>query len=1326
MHRARKTIGAKIQFEGFELRVAQASRLCPWPRKHSRDGCATSYSKLPFFVWCCFVLAAIAITGAARGAADEAGPLRAGAAIVDATPTAFPVIVNGMFETRSATAAHDPINVRCVVVEQGATRIAIAVVDSCMVPRDLIDQAKSAAEKSTGIPADHMLVSATHTHEAPAAMGGLGTDADPEYVKFLPPRIALAIEQAAKNLQPARAGWSSIDAPQYTFNRRWIYRPDRLRRDPFGELTVRAMMNPGFLSSDTISVSGPVDSQLSLLSFQSLDGKPIAMLANYSMHYFGAPMLSADYFGIFCDHFAKAIGADKSSPAFVAIMSQGTSGDLTSNDYSQPKRKTITIEQYSDALVALAKQAYDGISYHEKLPLAMKETKIMLHRRVADAERLEKSRAIVAKMKGPSPKGLPEVYAREQLLLAAKPTAELKLQAIRIGDLGITAIPNEVFSLTGLKLKSRSPLPATFNIELANGAEGYIPPPEQHKLGGYTTWAARSAGLEVEAEPKIVEAVLTLLEEVSGQPRRKGIDVRGAYAQAVAASKPAAFWPLSEMDGTIAADIGSNNHPGSYEDGIALALDGPQFPASHGEAARAVHFAGGRMKAAVPNLGTTWSAELWFWNGLANNARPITGYLLSRGRDGAEEAAGEHLGIGGTSEAEGKLIFFNGRTLHQTYMGNTEIPLRSWNDAVLVRDGRGFAVYLNGNKTPEIEGQADIGVPIGVDEIFLGGRNDHLFNLEGRICQASVYSRALGADEIVAHYKASGMAPKPNTANASIVPTKPLSPEESLKVIHVPDGFAVDLVAAEPLIMDPVAVAWGADRKLWVVEMADYPSGIDGKMKAGGRVRFLESTKGDGHYDKSTLFMDGINFPTGILPWRKGVIVTAAPEIFYAEDTTGSGKADKKEVLYSGFREGNAQLRVNGLRWGVDGWIYCANGWSGGVVKSIKTGETVNINGRDFRIRPDEGLIELQSGMTENGRDCDDWGDWFGCDNSNPLFHFPLEDRYFRRNKLATPPPAKIQLEVPVNPKLYPRSTPQKRYHTFEHSDHFTSACSATIYRDWKLFGSSKDGSMHAFTCEPVHNLVHHEIVRESGVSFTAVRPEEEKESEFFASEDQWCRPVMVRTGPDGALWVVDMYRYIIEHPDWLPPVGKAELAKYWRLGEDKGRIYRVYRNDQERPWAWRRHLEKEPTTNLVVSLGSHNGWERDTAQELLLWRHDMNAVPELEDYAVNCGWIRMRLTALCTLDLLGALKAETIELALKDKNPAVRRQAVRLAEARAKNAPQLIDAAIKLVDDPDAKVRLQLACTLGEWDGANVGAALAKIAVKDADDVTIAGAVMS
>ncbi|MEX0586904.1 MAG: PVC-type heme-binding CxxCH protein, partial [Pirellulales bacterium] len=207
------------------------------------------------------------------------------------------------------------------------------------------------------------------------------------------------------------------------------------------------------------------------------------------------------------------------------------------------------------------------------------------------------------------------------------------------------------------------------------------------------------------------------------------------------------------------------------------------------------------------------------------------------------------------------------------------------------------------------------------------------------------------------------------------------TPDASLKSMRVRPGFTVELVAAEPLVMDPIAMDWGPDGKLWVVEMADYPLGIDGKGKPGGRVRFLEDTNGDGQYDKSRLFLDGLKYPTSVMAWRKGVLVTAAPELFYAEDTDGDGRADVRRTLFSGFTEGNPQHLFNGLVWGLDNWVYLANGDSGGRIQAANKSAAVELRGRDLRVKPDEGLLELQTGQTQFGRTRDDWGNWFGCSN---------------------------------------------------------------------------------------------------------------------------------------------------------------------------------------------------------------------------------------------------------------------------------------------------------------------------------------------------------
>ncbi len=1273
--------------------------------------------------------------------AAEHGVFRAGAQLVDIAPTNYPVLVNAMFTERTATNAVDPLHVRALALDDGSTRIVFAIVDICMIARDLIDRAKEQASRATGIPTDRMLVSATHTHSAPSAMGCLGSRMDTNYARYLEPRIADAIVGAVKKLQPARIGWGVIEDWEHTFNRRWVRRPDRMLTDPFGDRNIRANMHPGHNSPDAIGPSGPVDPDLSVVALQSLDGRPLALLANYSQHYYDSPLLSSDYFGRFCDHIGSMLtaGAEPEKARFVAMISQGTSGDLARMDYGGEARN-IGYDAYARELAEKAAGVVRSMKFHDWVPLKMAERTLALNYRTPNEARLAWARQMAATLQGRLPRTQPEIYALESIYLHERPRTELKLQAIGIGELGIAAIPNEVYAITGLKLKAQSPFATTFNIELANGAEGYIPPPEQHRLGGYTTWPARTAGLELEAEPRIVETLLSLLEDVSGKPRRAMTDTHGPFPKAVLESKPIAYWRLNESVIPTAHDATGQGRSATFEDGVALYLPGasqtigfqpprPETPNafSGDQINRAPHFAGGRIRAAVP-LKDIYSVELWFWNGLQNDARAVTGYFFSRGTDRDAAAAGDHLGLGGTHQPEqtGRLIFFNGNERNTVLVGRTPIERRQWHHVVLVREGRKVTVYLDGNSSPEIVGDADVTVAPEVQSVFLGGRCDNFANLEGKLDEVSVYSRALTANEVAAHYRVSGFPPrvaKPATA-AAVVP--PLSPAESLAKIHVPDGFKVELVAAEPLLESPVAIDWDERGRLWVVEMVDYPLGLDGKGKPGGRVRVLEDADGDGRYDKTTLFADGLKFPTGLLTWREGVLVTAAPEILFLKDSDGDGKADVKQVLFSGFLEGNQQLRVNSLRWGIDNWVYCASGAHHGgygaatKIKSHLNGREYEIGSRDFRFRPDTGELEAQSGPSQFGRNPDDWGNWFGVQNSWPLWHYVLQDHYIRRNPHVPAPDPVQQVVGPKNPRVYPASQREKRFHSFNEAGHFTSACAAMIYRDELLFGP--DGNRHAFTCEPFHNLVQHNVVVDDGVSFTSRRAGNEIAYDFFASEDRWCRPVMTRAGPDGALWVVDMYRYMIEHPEWLPPEGRAELLPNYRLGEERGRIYRVSSSSREPRQSLK--LAGLSVAELVAALDSANGWQRDKVQMLLLWRNDTAAVPLLELLARDSQNPVARLHALCTLDGLGRLKLELVERALSDSHPGVRINALRLAERHSSSG--VIAAAAKLVTDSDRKVLLQLACTLGEWRDPRAGEALGRLAVAQHADKFIAAAVLS
>lgn len=452
-------------------------------------------------------------------------PLRAGAAAVDVSPRLLPALCNGGFTEKAFDRVLDPLYARALVLDDGRERLALVVVDSCMIPLEVCDEAKRLAVARSGLRPDRILISATHTHTAPSVMDYcLGTRADPAYTAQLPPQMAEAIALAESRLVPAELGHVQVDAPAHTHCRRWIVAPGQVQLDPFGEPTVRAMMHPGYQNPAYSGPSGPVDSQLSLLSVRSLDGRPLAVLANYSMHYFGGlpPGFSADYFGRFSRAVAGRLAPDAGAggaPEPVVIMSQGTSGDLHWMDYSQPRRG-LSIDEYAAQLDEITCGALPSVSYRRDVTLAMAELRLTLDRRTPDEARLAWAAPLNAARGDRRPATRPEVYAEQAVYLREHPREQVVLQAVRVGDLGIAAIPNEVFAITGLKLKAQSPLAATFTIELANGASGYIPPPEQHALGGYTTWPARTAGLEVQAEPKIVEAVLGLLETVSGQPRR--------------------------------------------------------------------------------------------------------------------------------------------------------------------------------------------------------------------------------------------------------------------------------------------------------------------------------------------------------------------------------------------------------------------------------------------------------------------------------------------------------------------------------------------------------------------------------------------------------------------------------------------------------------------------------------------------------------------------------------------------------------------------------------------------------------------------------------
>lgn len=544
----------------------------------------------------------------------------------------------------------------------------------------------------------------------------------------------------------------------------------------------------------------------------------------------------------------------------------------------------------------------------------------------------------------------------------------------------------------------------------------------------------------------------------------------------------------------------------------------------------------------------------------------------------------------------------------------------------------------------------------------------------------------------------------------------PKTPEQSRQSIRTKPGLEVELVASEPLVCSPVAIDWSADGKLWVCEMFDYPSGADGDFRPGGRIKFLEDADRDGQYEKATVFLDNIPFPTGVTAWGQGVFVCAAPDILFAQDTDADGKADKVEKLFAGFYTDNFQARVNSLSLGLDNWIYGANGLLGGVIAD-REGRKLDIRNRDFRFRPVAGPMQTVAGLTQQGRVRDDWGRWFGCDNSTSLLYYPHEERYLRRNPHAPSPATVVRPAGDYDVgRVYPASRLLDRFNDPDNANRFTSACGLGIYRD-TLLGADFYGN--AFVCEPVHNLVHRMIVTGDGAGLSRRRDEDEREAEFFASTDNWSRPVQVRTGPDGALYVVDMYRFLIEHPRWIAANRLAQLDV--RAGADKGRIYRV--RPSALPLRRVRDLTALGAAELAVALDTPNGTERDRVHTELLVRRDSAAVPVLEKLALSSASSQVRLQALCALDALDALSPAVLGKSLQDKDERVRANAVRLCE---KDPGPVATALLRMANDPSPAVRRQLAYTLGEWSDVRAGLALAELARSGLNDAEMRAAVLS
>ena len=539
----------------------------------------------------------------------------------------------------------------------------------------------------------------------------------------------------------------------------------------------------------------------------------------------------------------------------------------------------------------------------------------------------------------------------------------------------------------------------------------------------------------------------------------------------------------------------------------------------------------------------------------------------------------------------------------------------------------------------------------------------------------------------------------------------PLSPEESLKHFQLAPGLRIEIVAAEPEVVDPVSIAFDETGGLYVIEMRDYPNGPEPGQPPLSQIKWLEDRDGDGRYETAHLFADKLLFPTGVQPWRGGVIVTLAGEIIYLKDTDGDHKADVRETWFRGFVQENPQLRANHPTFALDNGIYVANGLRGGTIvanpeKWGKEFPPVSISGKDFRFNPLTGECEAVAGNGQFGMTFDDDGNRFVCDNRHPCRQVMLEDRYTKRNPFLAPrdvvhdvsPPGEKSRIFPIS-RAWTTST--------QHAGQFTAACGVTIFRGTAL-GGDFYGNM--FVCEPTGNLVHRDEIRTgipegegSNANFSRAAYSArnfEQRPEFLASRDEWFRPVDLANGPDGALYVVDMYRAVIEHPEWVPEELKNRPDTWY--GNDRGRIYRIVSEKELAARTPVEPLSALPSAKLVELLRHPNACQRMMAHRLLYERQDLAIIHQLEELVRGHQKHESTAGEIETLHLLNGLGSLTDHLLVEMLGSPMRRVAIQLAESRIAMSPELLDRFLRTPDGdyPASGLELQLALSLGELPG--------------------------
>jgi putative membrane-bound dehydrogenase-like protein len=570
---------------------------------------------------------------------------------------------------------------------------------------------------------------------------------------------------------------------------------------------------------------------------------------------------------------------------------------------------------------------------------------------------------------------------------------------------------------------------------------------------------------------------------------------------------------------------------------------------------------------------------------------------------------------------------------------------------------------------------------------------------------------------------------------------KPVEPAAAVSSMRVKKGFRVELVAAEPQVVNPVAMAFDENGRLYVVEMRD-PEHRD----ASGTIRLLESTHQDGRYDKSTLFAKDLTWPTTVICYNGGVFVAAPPDILWLKDTHGNGVADERKVVFTGFSTGGpkgefAERCVNGFKWGLDHRIYGASSYNGGQVRAARAEErdALNLRGRDFSFDPRTLNIRAETGTAQWGLTFDNRERKFVCSNTHHIQTLMYADRYAGRNPLFAMPNALVDIPADGPAAEIFRISPDEPWRVFRQrwraeagaagaeggraSGSFTSACGITVYTG-NAFPAEYVGN--AFVADPANNIVHRKTIREAGVELIAERSPEEQKVEFMASTDTWFRPVNFANAPDGALYVADIYREIIEGSAFIPESIRKFLD--FDSGNDRGRIFRVVPEDFHEPKT--PQLKLATTAELVTLLEHPNGWHRETASRLLFERQDKTAVSLLEHLLQTSASAQGRLHALYALDGQSALAHDDLVRGLADADATVREHAVRLAENFLRQNPAADDPLSSrlpaLAGDPSALVRYQLAFTLGEMPGTRRAAAFAEILRHDASSAWTQAAILS